>query len=129
MSKKAGMAGYADSVFSESNSINILKELLESKKRIKTHFGEGDKVPNHDGYFELLRNEPEKRPKRRFNVQIKSVKKLDKTESGKNECKYLYKLKTEFLYYVQGMISKDPAIYFVVDITTRNVFFIYQKKN
>lgn len=92
MGKMVGMAGYADSVFSESNSINILEELLESKKRIKTHFGEGDKVPNHDGYFELLRNESEKRPKRRFNVQIKSVKKLDKTESGKNKGKYVYDL-------------------------------------
>lgn len=125
MGKKADMAGYADSTFSESNSITTLKNLLESNKRIKTNFGEGDRAPNHDGYFELLRNEPEKRPKRKFNVQIKSVEKLDRTKKGKNKGKYIYDLKTEFLYYVRGMVSKDPAIYFVVDITTKNVFFIY----
>lgn len=37
--------------FDETEAINILKALLESKHTIKTFFGENDRTPNHDGFL------------------------------------------------------------------------------
>ena len=52
--------------------ISILKTLLESKNSIKTFFGENEKTPNHDGFFELV-NTDTKQPKKQFIVQIKKT--------------------------------------------------------
>lgn len=67
-----GMKTHSDSSFDESKEISILKTLLESKNSIKTFFGENEKTPNHDGFFELV-NTDTKQPKKQFIVQIKKT--------------------------------------------------------
>ena len=50
--------------FNESEGINILSSVLESKHTIKTYFSANDRTPNHDGFFELTSdNSP---PKKQF---------------------------------------------------------------
>lgn len=65
---------HSKTAFDESESITILKGLLESTREIKTFFGENDRTPNYDGTFELINQEGE--PVKQFIVQIKKVDKL-----------------------------------------------------
>lgn len=114
---------HSKSAFDESESIRILEELLESTREIKTFFSENDRTPNYDGTFELVNNECE--PVKQFIVQIKKVDKLIQNTKGKNIGKYDYSLKTNFLQYVKDKVTECPAIYFVVDLSTKKVFWIY----
>ena len=109
--------------FNESESISILKEKLESNHTIKTFFGENDKTPNHDGFLELV--DQDLSPRKQFIVQIKKVENLSKEEKGKNKGKYVYKLRTNFLEYVKQKVTESPAIYFVIDIKERRIFWLY----
>lgn len=114
---------HSKSAFDESESIRILEELLESTREIKTFFSENDRTPNYDGTFELVNNECE--PVKQFIVQIKKVDKLIQNTKGKNIGKYDYSLKTNFLQYVKDKVTECPAIYFVVDLSTKKIFWIY----
>lgn len=114
---------HSKSAFDESESIRILEELLESTREIKTFFSENDRTPNYDGTFEFVNNECE--PVKQFIVQIKKVDKLIQNTKGKNIGKYDYSLKTNFLQYVKDRVTECPAIYFVVDLSTKKVFWIY----
>lgn len=118
-----GMSKYSESSFDERIAIGILENLLESKRGIKTFFKQNDRTPNSDGTFELLA--PGQESKKQFIVQIKKVSNLKPEEQGKNKGKYLYNLETNFLYYVKERVTESPAIYFVVDIATNNVFWLY----
>lgn len=120
---RVGMATHSISSFNESLEIRILSDFLESKRTIKTFFKENDKTPNYDGTFEILGNE--NAPKKQFLVQIKKVENLAKCNDGKNVGKYIYDLETPFLYYVKEKVTESPAIYFVVDIITKNIFWLY----
>ena len=118
-----GMAKHSISSFDEADAIRILSDVLESTHKIKTFFKENDRTPNHDGNFELVAQNGE--PKKQFIVQIKKTKELQKCRSGKNKGKYVYSLETPFLYYVKEKVTESPAIYFVVDIETNRIFYIY----
>ena len=109
--------------FDETEAINILKALLESKHTIKTFFGENDRTPNHDGFFELI--DHTLTPRKQFIVQIKKTKKLTPNVIGTNKGKYVYELKTNFLEYVKQKVTESPAIYFVVDIEDKRIFWLY----
>ena len=61
---------YANTDTSEVTSIHILKTLLNPNK-IKTHIEERDKVPNHDGYIDLVDNE--RRSIGQLDVQVKTL--------------------------------------------------------
>ena len=117
------MAKHSESSFNESEAIRILSEYLESTNRIKTFFKENDRTPNYDGCFELVTRNGE--PKKQFIVQIKKTKSLNRCETGKNAGKYIYPLHTAFLYYVKAKVTESPAIYFVVDIESNHIFYIY----
>lgn len=118
---------HSKSAFDESESIRILEELLESTREIKTFFSENDRTPNYDGTFELVNNECE--PVKQFIVQIKKVDKLIQNTKGKNIGKYDYSLKTNFLQYVKDKVTECPAIYFVVDLSTKRYSgYIFQMK-
>ncbi|MCL2407411.1 MAG: hypothetical protein FWC95_05725 [Defluviitaleaceae bacterium] len=126
--KKVGMATHSIVSFDESDSIRLLSKLLEDSKKIKTFFGENDKTPNHDGFFELLEDnvsDENKVPKKQFVVQIKKVSDLQPLISTNNKGKYSYSLCTKFLYYIKAKVTESPAIYFVVDIELKKVFWIY----
>ena len=113
------MSIISDSAFDESEAVKLLSRVLESKRSIKTFFGENDRTPNHDGFFELVSGD--QTPKKQFIVQIKKVENLEPNSQGK----YNFQLKTNFLYYVKEKVTESPAIYFVVDIKTERIFWLY----
>lgn len=121
--KRAGMAMHSVSSFNESDAIRKLANVLESEKKIKTFFKENDRTPNYDGSFELINQDCT--PKKQFIVQIKKVENLTPNIRGANKGKYVYSLETAFLYYVKEKVTESPAIYFVVDISNDNIFWIY----
>lgn len=117
---KFGMSKHDQSSFNESEAVNFLSSVLESKHTIKTFFSANDRTPNHDGFFELV--DEESTPKKQFIVQIKKTENLKPNIQGKNKGKYVYNLKTNFLCYVKEKVTESPAIYFVVDITAKKDF-------
>lgn len=118
------MAKHSKTAYDESEAIRDLSSFLENGHKIKTFFSENDRTPNHDGFFELCNN-VEDEPKKQFIVQIKKVENLKPEIVGKNKGKYKYSLKTNFLNCVKNRAFENPAIYFVVDIKTKNIFWIY----
>lgn len=115
-----GMKTHSDSSFNESKEISILKLLLESKKSIKTFFGENEKTPNHDGFFELV-NTDTKQPKKQFIVQIKKDDTLKLDKDGSRS----FSFDTAFLFYVKEKVTENPAIVFVVELDTGKCFYKY----
>ena len=63
--------------------------------------------------------------KKQFIVQIKKVENLFPNVRGANKGKYVYSMETQFLYYVKEKVTESPAIYFVVDISNNNIFWLY----
>lgn len=120
---KPGMSIHSIESFNESEEINLLSSVLEAKHTIKTFFSANDRTPNHDGFFELVSSDLS--PKKQFVVQIKKVEDLKPNTIGPNKGKYSYELKTNFLYYVKEKVTESPAIYFVVDIVTKRIFWLY----
>lgn len=121
--KKPGMSTHSIESFNESEAVVFLSSILESKHKIKTFFSANDKTPNHDGFFELV--DGKQTPKKQFIVQIKKVENLTPNVQGKNKDKYVYELKTNFLYYVKAKVTESPAIYFIVDIAMKRIFWLY----
>ena len=120
---KPGMSIHSIESFNESDEIRILSSVLESRHTIKTFFKENDRTPNHDGFFELVSGDLS--PKKQFIVQIKKVEDLKPNTIGPNKGRYVYPLETNFLYYVKEKVTESPAIYYVVDITTKRIFWLY----
>lgn len=118
-----GISMHPVTSFDESDSTAILSRVLQSKRTIKTFFKENDRTPNYDGTFELVNTKFI--PQKQFIVQIKKAENLTKSVSGKHTGKYVFKLETAFLHYVKAKVTESPAIYFVVDICTKNIFWIY----
>lgn len=121
--KQAGMARHTDSAFNEGSANRLLADFLEQKHTIKTFFKENDRTPNYDGTFELVSQDGT--PTKQFIVQIKKVENLTPNVQGENKGNYMYSLETNFLYYVKAKVTESPAIYFVVDIATKNIFWLY----
>lgn len=121
--RKTRMATHSTTSFDESEEVRILSGVLESKRKIKTFFKENDRTPNHDGNFEITNDD--QTPKKQFIVQIKKIENLVPKKKGKNKGKYVYNLDTAFLHYVKEKVTESPAIYFVVDIVTKNIFWLY----
>ncbi len=121
--RKPGMSIHSIESFNESEEIRILSSVLESHHTIKTFFKEIDRTPNHDGFFELVSGDLS--PKKQFIVQIKKVEDLKPNIIGPNKGRYVYPLETNFLYYVKEKVTESPAIYFVVDIATKRIFWLY----
>jgi hypothetical protein len=120
---KKNISTHSELAFNEAESIRILSGLLESKRTIKTFFTENDKTPNTDGYFETV--DENLTPLKRFIVQIKKVDKLEKGIEGKFVDKKRYSFDTTFMCYMKYHITEEPAIYFVVELSTQKVYFIY----
>lgn len=115
-----GMKTHSDSSFDETKELVILRSLLESKKNIKTFFGENEKTPNHDGFFELVDMDT-KQPKKQFVVQIKKANSLRKNKDNS----YSFELDTPFLFYVKEKVAESPAIVFVVELSTKKCYYKY----
>ncbi len=121
--KRSGMARHTASAFNEKNATRMLADFLEQNHTIATFFKENDRTPNYDGSFELVGED--QAPTKQFIVQIKKVENLTPNVKGTNKGKYVYDLDTSFLYYVKEKVTESPAIYFVVDIVTNNIFWLY----
>lgn len=126
MIKNIKMAQHSNTSFIEKEAIRILSSFIEEKRMAKTFFNENDKTPNYDGFFEILSTKHlEKIPKKQFIVQIKGTENLKYISTGVNKGKYKYLLDTKFLYYVKEKVTENPAIYFVIDVTSNRIFWIY----
>jgi len=121
--KNAGMAKHTISAFNEKTAIRMLSDFLEQNHTIATFFKENDRTPNYDGSFELV--DEDETPTKQFIVQIKKIENLVPNIKGLNKGKYVYDMDTSFLYYVKEKVTESPAIYFVVDIVTKNIFWLY----
>lgn len=121
--KTAGMAKHTISAFNEKTATRMLSDFLEQNHTIATFFKENDRTPNYDGSFELV--DEDETPTKQFIVQIKKVENLVPNIKGSNKGKYVYDMDTSFLYYVKEKVTESPAIYFVVDIVTKNIFWLY----
>ena len=119
----AGMAKHSISAFNEKSATRMLSDFLEQKHTIATFFKENDRTPNYDGSFELVSKDST--PTKQFIVQIKKVENLTPNVKGENKGCYMYNLDTSFLYYVKEKVTESPAIYFIVDIATNNIFWLY----
>lgn len=119
----ARMATHSENSFNEAEEIRILSAKLEEKHRIKTFFKENDKTPNTDGFFELVAED--KTPQKQFVVQIKKVNSIERKEKLEKPGQYPYDLDTKFLHYIKEKVTENPAIYFVVDIDTRIIYYLY----
>lgn len=117
------MARHSVSSFNEADANRLLADFLEQKHSIKTFFKENDRTPNYDGSMELT--DKEGYPIKQFIVQIKKVENLSPNVKGKNKGRYIYQLETAFLEYVKARVTDSPSIYFVVDIATKNIFWLY----
>lgn len=117
------MAKHSVSAFNEKSATRMLADFLEQKHTVATFFKENDRTPNYDGTFELVGKD--EAPTKQFIVQIKKVENLSPNVRGKNKDCYVYELDTSFLYYVKEKVTESPAIYFVVDIVTDNIFWLY----
>lgn len=118
-----GMARHSKSSFDEAKEVRLLGQFLEQKNTIKTFFKECDRTPNYDGSMELV--DGDGIPVKKFVVQIKKCENLSPNQIGKNKGKYVYQMETNFLYYVKEKVTESPAIYFVVDIATERIFWLY----
>lgn len=124
MGDKSIIKQHSVSSFDESKANRMLADRLEENDRIKTFFKENDKTPNYDGTFEIIENE--RIPKKQFIVQIKKVNKLTEVKSGKHKNMFRYDhMETAFLAYVKNRVTESPAIYFVIDMSTRNIYYKY----
>lgn len=121
------LGGYDKHTFSESSGNRILGEILEKTRLVKVHFNELDKTPNFDGYFELCKNASRKKvPIGRFDVQIKTMSLKYSNDNSKGQISdYKYLCETKILNSVKQGITCNPAILFLVDIATKEVFFIH----
>lgn len=119
----AKMAIHSDDSFNEAEEIRILSAKLEEKRRIKTFFKENDRTPNIDGFFELVAED--KTPQKQFVVQIKKINSIERKENPEKPGRYPYDLDTKFLYYIKEKVTENPAIYFVVDIDTSKIYYLY----
>lgn len=108
-----------DNDFNESTGNRLLQSELEKKQRIKTYFHENDKTPNTDGYFEVLDRRGV--ALKRFVVQIKTVCKMTRLRNGD----YSYSVDTAFLQYVLENIDQNPAVFFIVDLSGKRIYFKY----
>lgn len=105
--------------FNESAGNRYLQAELEKNLRIKTYFKESDKTPNTDGYFKVL--DYQGIAMKRFVVQIKTARKISQLRNGD----YSYSADTAFLQYVLENIDQNPAVYFVIDLSKRILYYKY----
>ena len=129
MKSKNGLGNHSNNSFVEKDAIAILGLLLRSKRTIQTSFSEDDRWPNHDNFFELLdySNDSNKPPKKMFIVQIKGTEGgIKKIKQGENTGQYSYNdFCTKLLFSVKQRVITSPAIYFVVDVKTKEIFWIH----
>lgn len=122
---EANLGGYDNSSRRESLAVGIVNKLFNQDSRLKPHFTENDKTPNFDGHFDIC--EPGERkdtPIGRFDAQIKSISNY-LNNNKKPQSQYKYVCDTKIFNAVKNGITQNPAILFLVDVDTENIFWFY----
>lgn len=107
-------APYSKTDYSEDESIYVLKTKID-RKHIKTDIKQRDKVPNYDGYFEIVGDDNV--PLGKLEVQIKTLKPQSK----------VYYCPLELIAYAE--LTTLPMLVIMVDIKNQNVFWKYIDKS
>lgn len=104
--------------FKESNSITILKRIVEKNRKIKARTAEADKIPNLDGKLMLLDDNRVER--NTIEIQIKVL------PSGYNlKTPYSYSCDTKVFNVVLHHITLNPVVLIMVDIENEKVYWKY----
>jgi hypothetical protein len=103
---------YSDQAKSDQNSITTLKLLL-SKESVYPHLTESDKIPNYDGYIEILED---KIPIGKIEVQVKTLRKEYTIPSKSIEISVLMYIRDSALL---------PFVFIAVDQTLNKAFWKY----
>jgi len=101
-------APYPSTDFQEEEAIHIFKSKID-RKQIKTYINSRDKVPNVDGYIEII--DKNNTPICKLEVQIKTIKKNSKR----------YYCPIETMNY--NSVTASPILLILVDITQKHVYW------
>ncbi len=101
-------AGYPESSFKESDSVQCLQSLIKNKY-IKPHINVDDKIPNHDGHIEIL--DDNRIPKGRVTVQIKTIPK------GRMQ----YSCNMKYVSYSETI--SEPFLMICVDVSNNKAYW------
>lgn len=120
------LGGYDKNAFNDGKGVNHLESLFYSSDILMPHFKTEDKTPNFDGYFELLAPGVIKStPIGRYDVQIKSLDRDYRNHNKNAASDYKYSCETKAINGVICGITLNPVMLFLVDIHTRDVYYIY----
>lgn len=104
--------------FKESNSITIIREIMEKNKKIKVRSQEADKIPNLDGKLMILDNSS----KERITVEMQ-VKTLPEAYIETNP--YNYDCDTKVFNVVLYGVTFNPVVLLLVDKNHNKIFWKY----
>lgn len=137
MSNSNGNIGaYGEYDFVESIANAKLSIKLQESKLFKTHFAEGDKLPNLDGNIEFLSKKVRNgkngevivyEPEGSIYVQIKTLSHdyNNNNVSKFKEFKYKYSMDTKVINLVNVGARLEPVIIFLIDEKNNKFFWIH----
>lgn len=115
------MGKVSDNDFKESNSITIIREILEKNKRIKVRAQEADKIPNLDGKLMILDNNSMERIT--IDIQVKTL-----PTNYKITYPYKYSCDTKVFNVVINNVTFNPVVLLLVDKNDKKIFWKYISK-
>lgn len=104
--------------FKESNSMTIIRSIMEKNNKIKVRGQEADKIPNLDGKLMILDNSS----KERITVEIQ-VKTLPEAYNETNP--YYYDCDTKVFNVVLYRVTFNPVVLLLVDKGNNKIFWKY----
>lgn len=119
------LGGYDIHNFEDSDGCAFLTLKLQKTRQIKVALNTDDKVPNLDGYIQVLQRMGNKVvPTSRFEVQVKTLN-HDYTNNNKRGkiSQYKYPTDTKAINVVKEGITLNPVILFLVDSINEKIFW------
>lgn len=107
--------------FKESNSITVLKNIVEKNHKIKARTSETDKIPNLDGKLMLLDSNLVERIT--IEVQIKTL-----PSNYNNKVPYSYVCDTKVFNVVRFNTTLNPVVLIMVDIVNEKIYWKHISK-
>ncbi|UTB32416.1 MAG: hypothetical protein NKF70_13145 [Methanobacterium sp. ERen5] len=116
---KYKIASYPQTDEAETDAVNKF-EILVSDRRVKVHVNKRDKIPNHDGYIELV--DDDLKPIGKLDVQLKKLP----DDFNPHEPKIKIPLA---LYGYSKTVTANPTLFIGVDIKRNIAYWIYIHDN
>ncbi len=101
----------------DKRGVAILTGKLNENDYFECHFNSGEKIPNSDGYFIIY--DEEKKPFKRFDVQVKSTKKIKILKNGAAS----FSMDTKFINYASTGVTEDRCIIFHIDVINCEIYY------